>query len=397
MPRTDWVKELGAEKIGANLPAKEASCGNIGVCEKLLQESRNSIFKVEADGMRGTGFVGPGGKLITDYHVITGASEITAIAQDGKRYKLGAVKIDDIHDLAALEFVDGRPDNAKPLKLSTARPSKDAYQAILSHRWGNDLEISQGLFSLRDKLNDEKLDTPADRRNRERIMDEAPESLAEELKKFYNRPLDVVRIGGNHGSSGAPVFNENGHVTSVMDLRLDSKGVSYGTPSKFVKSMLNEKDDKFVIKSGYETGVQSYIREVATESALGSAFDIAVPFFGVKALSNAAFMSNVTRGGAIAGAAFLLYRGVSDYKEYRTGANDRDNLANGMALTGDALMTAGFGASQFHCPRFAAITMAAGLALRLGAEAVPNHYVMKEIARADGSGRPATLDYVVNH
>jgi hypothetical protein len=126
-----------AGRSNLDLPANSTNSKGDSASEKLLADSSGSIFKIQADNTTAVGWVGPDGRLITNYHAIMGKREITAEDKHGKVYRLGnEIAIDDVKDLAALSFVDGTPKGAPPLEITTNEPQAGDQVTLLSPRYG---------------------------------------------------------------------------------------------------------------------------------------------------------------------------------------------------------------------------------------------------------------------
>lgn len=79
-----------------------------------MDEVRPSVFKIEAGQSYGTGWMVDENTIATDYHVIESQRHFTAVAQDGKRYRIGStIVFDHQNDLALLTFVGEKPSFAK--------------------------------------------------------------------------------------------------------------------------------------------------------------------------------------------------------------------------------------------------------------------------------------------
>ena len=136
-PKAIEQKPTAAGRSNLDLPANSTSCEGDSACEKLLADSSGSIFKIQADNTTAVGWVGPDGRLITNYHAIMGKREITAEDKHGKVYRLGKdIAIDDVKDLAALSFVDGTPKGAKPLELASSEPQAGDRVTLISPSYG---------------------------------------------------------------------------------------------------------------------------------------------------------------------------------------------------------------------------------------------------------------------
>lgn len=390
-------KSDGAPPSSVDVPAVSENCQGDAACQKLLAESAGSIYKVRADHATGTGWVGPDGRLVTNYHVIMGKREITAEDNQGRVYRLGKdVAIDDVNDLAALGFVDGPPKGTKPLQIDTAPPKVGDQATLLSHRFGHSLELSQGTFSQQYTMAD-RVGTGDHRRHLEEQRAKwrtEDNPLNRDKDAYMSRTIYDFKIGGNHGSSGAPIFDKTGRVVSVVELQGLQDKHAWSIPVSSVSALLNESSSqgKFRVTAGYETGVSNFFNRVAGESKLHAVIDTAVPAAGILSLSKVALGSS----GKLAlgtGFAFLAGSTYSDGKALYNSTNWRDVLANGVATAGDAALSAGL--TVRFAPQARSLSLpllGVGAALKAGAELVPNHFTIQGIKRANNDPRPPFLD-----
>ncbi len=374
----------------------QQSCGGDAACEKLLAEASGSIFKIYSDRFyQGTGWVGADGRLITDFHVVDGKRELIAESADGKIYKLGKdLAIDDVNDLAAVGFVGPRPENARPLPVSLETPKPGDRVSLLSHPGGDPLSLSQGtfidavdgLYGLQDK-------TRAEARLKSQLAT-APQALQSDLSQFFLRQMDLSAVIGAPGSSGGPLFDKAGRVFSVLDKGSPNPTVKeiQATPAQHVNDLISQplQSRKFQISSGYETGIQTRLQRFAREDLLHSAIDAGVPLGGSAFLARTFLKAGSVKTNLVAGL-FAAGDGYYQYKSVKGSTNWRDTVAGGLGLAGDSLMATGL------LPVAGSVKMAlfgAGAALRLGSELVPNHYVIKDVRRTDGTTTPDVLTYV---
>jgi hypothetical protein len=370
-----------------DLPADKAHCESNAACEKLLADAAPSVFKVHGDHEEGTGWIGPDGRLITNYHVIMGNREITAEDGNGNIYRLGKdVAIDDINDLAALSFVDGPPKGAVPLKLDTDMPKAGDPATILSHRLGHSLEMSQGDFNRPRKMAEGFGNvSPQESKSVLEKWRSSPDLIDREKAALLDRTVFEYKIGGDHGSSGAPIFDKDGRVQSVMERTGVEDKHPWAIPATSVADLLSQTPSqrKFDVKTGYETGVSNYFHRLGQESNLHATIDAGLPLMGALTLSRIANGSGGKLNLGLA-TAFLAGQTISDGRGMIKSTNWRDAIANTTATAGDAAMIAGT-AARF-IPKSGTVSLAlmgAGAAVRLGAELIPNRYTIQEIRRTD--------------
>jgi hypothetical protein len=350
--------------------------------QRLSEEVSENIFRIGA----GTAFRVADGRLVTAFHNIHGCSEIFA-SQGDKYYRVGKnIQIDDINGLAVLEFVDSAPPQPKGVLAPTQRSlTPKEFTSIAGSDFLGKPSVEYGQF--RKQLVEEDsprtfssvigawLRTPALLKSRE----------LSDAQLFARRPLLELVPAVSSSMAGGPVLSERGE---IMGLTLKSTAQkSYAIPGEKVSQLLAGKpeDSKFIITSGYENGVQKYLRDWERDrcSALLETGKIAV-----KTLSLA---------GVVSGRPSLLwlaiasdtYQIVKDANGLKGATNNRDKWYYGAALSADALTYAGM--MMWAFPRTSGIGKAvygAGLVGRTACELIPNKYVIQKIERRDGDLRP---------
>ncbi len=355
---------------------------------KLAEEYSSHIFQIETDRGGGTGFRSPDGKIVTSLHVISGNSEIFA-AIDGKRYRVGKnVQIDDINDLAVMEFVDSPPSTNKPLSLAKAPPV--AEQPITAvGRPGK--ELVQSGVEFKREIKQEDYRSLFGRHPAVSVATSTKE-LSDALL-FANRPLLELSKDVSYGMSGGPVIANNGEVVGVTVLGNWSN--AYAIPVEKVIELLGRKpeESKFVVTSGYENGLQKYVRD--WERAPGIAAETTVVGAGT-VLGLAAVASRMGPPSLMMLAPGVGYRTMTDLSGFHGSTNNLDRTYYAAALAADAFSVGGTAlcAASYFSPRLRPIGIAmttAGLAGRLGCELLPNHFVIQRIQRRDGDPRKPFL------
>jgi len=162
----------------------------------------------------GSGFViDPSGLIVTNNHVIEGAREITVGLHDGTRCGAKVVGRDEKTDIALLRIV-----NAKPLAAATFGDSDQAkagdWVLAIGNPFGLGGSVSAGIISARNRQLD-----------------------AELYDDFIQTDAAI-----NHGNSGGPLFDMEGHVIGLNSALLSptggSIGIGFAIPSNTVKTVV---------------------------------------------------------------------------------------------------------------------------------------------------------------
>lgn len=171
--------KMTAPDIYRNLRKGVMVIGSIHQCEKCSRWHTDTS----------TGFViSTNGVLVTNYHVVNhpGHAAMGALSSEGKVYAVKEVlAADKDNDLALLQL-DG--SDLSCLALGPEMPVGSSIW-VISHPEGNFYNLTEGLIS--------------------------GYSLEHKKKKDPVRTMHITADFGA-GSSGAPVFNENGHVVGVV-------------------------------------------------------------------------------------------------------------------------------------------------------------------------------------
>ena len=168
----------------------------------------------------GTGFVYDlKGDIVTNDHVVEGATSISVKFSDGSRYKATVVGTDPSSDLAVIH-VDAPESKLKPLQLadSSSVAVGDGVVAI-GNPFGLDNTVTTGIVS----------------------------ALNREITAPDDSPIEgAIQTDAaiNHGNSGGPLFNLAGKVIGInSQIQSDSggnDGVGFAINSNLVKSVVTQ-------------------------------------------------------------------------------------------------------------------------------------------------------------
>jgi putative serine protease PepD len=171
---------------------------------------------------QGTGFeIDSKGDIVTNAHVVDGASSITVKTQDGSSYKATLVGKDNTTDVAVIH-IDAPAGNLHPLTFgdSTALQVGDPVVAI-GDPFGLTDSLSTGVVSALDRT----------------------------IASPNNHPIDnAIQTDAaiNHGNSGGPLLNAQGEVIGITsqiyadDSTSGNVGIGFAVPSSTVKQIASE-------------------------------------------------------------------------------------------------------------------------------------------------------------
>lgn len=185
---------------------------------EIAQRSKPAIVRIEvrapqAEGM-GTGFVlSAGGRVVTNLHVIGGATEIDVVLLDGTRLPVKEIAATDpARDLAVLNVTPAGPLATLPLGNSDEIQAGDPVVAISNPLGVFDYTVSDGLISSVRQVSDN---------------------------------LTILQISApiSQGSSGGPLFNQYGEVIGVATFISDGgQNLNFGIPSNYLRPLLTRND-----------------------------------------------------------------------------------------------------------------------------------------------------------
>jgi S1-C subfamily serine protease len=188
--------------------------------KELNHRARGSVVllkNLDAAGeevAEGTGFVIRGGYILTNHHVVAGASRMQAVLPDKSVLELPGVLAQDAdHDLAILKAPANR---LRPLALVGSDPVEPGERVVvLGNPLGFASTLSDGIVSA----------------YRENGIDEDPELI--------KGPLLQITAPISQGSSGSPVMNLNGEVVGVAVAFYDGgQSLNFAVPASSVRRLL---------------------------------------------------------------------------------------------------------------------------------------------------------------
>jgi putative serine protease PepD len=191
-----------------------------GVVEVTVTTQQSNGFGSQSGQAQGSGFVyDADGHIITNEHVVDGASSVSVTFWNGKKYDARVVGTDASTDLAVLE-VDAPSSILHPLSLGTSSKLAvgDSVVAIGSP-FGLEETVTTGIIS----------------------------ALHREMTSPNNFAIDdsiQTDAAINHGNSGGPLLNARGQVIGVnSQIASDSggnDGVGFAIPSDTVRSIASQ-------------------------------------------------------------------------------------------------------------------------------------------------------------
>ncbi len=193
---------------------------------------------------QGSGFlVDPAGYIVTNNHVIDGASEVTVALNDGSSYKARVLGRDDKTDLAILKVDAGHPLPYVELGDSTKARVGDWVLAV-GNPFGLGGSVNAGIISARGR-------------------------------DIHSGPYDdylQIDAAINQGNSGGPLFDTSGRVigvnTAIYSPTGGNVGIGFAIPAETVGRVVAElRENGHVARGWLGVNIQAVTPELAT--ALG--------------------------------------------------------------------------------------------------------------------------------
>jgi len=169
----------------------------------------------------GTGWVVEPGFIVTNQHVIDGATDIVGHFNDGSTLKLSVVAADPINDLALLLPLSNIPlPQSIPLAKKDAEVGQTVFTVGFPHTeiLGSNAKVTSGIISSRSGLQDDP--------------------------RLYQTTVQLQA-----GNSGSPLMNMNGEAVGVATSKLDAvrvfrftgdlpEGVNYAVKSHYISALI---------------------------------------------------------------------------------------------------------------------------------------------------------------
>jgi serine protease Do len=153
------------------------------------------------------------GEIVTNYHVVKDATQVTVTMQDGKNYPAKVIGTDPLTDLAVLKISAG--DNLPALQFGDSAKMRPGDEVIaMGNPFGLGGTVTAGIVSAT-------------------------------ARDIHQGPYDnyiQTDAAINRGNSGGPLFNTNGHVigvdTAIFSPGGGSVGIGFAIPSNMVKQVV---------------------------------------------------------------------------------------------------------------------------------------------------------------
>jgi S1-C subfamily serine protease len=221
----------------------------------VVSETGGGFFGPEAQESQGSGFVyDTEGHVITNAHVVEGATSVKVLFADGSTYTATVVGTDASSDVAVIE-IEAAASQLRPLTLGDSSKVRVGDEVVAAGSpFGLATTVTSGIVS----------------------------ALNREIISPDNTPIEgAIQTDAaiNHGNSGGPLFDVQGRVIGVnSQIESDSggnEGVGFAVPSNTVALIASQ-----LIESGTarhaQLGVTVVTIPAQAAARLGSAAGVAV-------------------------------------------------------------------------------------------------------------------------
>lgn len=244
-------KERGPVRmVNKNLPDiavvfEEQKDKVVAVQTEMARQATNNPFQSSPSGPRvgqGSGFVVDAqGYIVTNYHVVAGASKIQVNLATGKNYPAKLVGADEKTDIALLKINPSSPLTAVVFGSSEELRVGEWVVAIGSP-FGLAHSVTAGILSAKG-----------------RNLGQGP------YDDFLQTDASI-----NPGNSGGPLFNLHGEVVGVNTAIIrDGQGIGFAVPVDIVKTILPQLRERGYVVRGYiGAGIQELSEELAKSFSL---------------------------------------------------------------------------------------------------------------------------------
>jgi tetratricopeptide (TPR) repeat protein len=204
-----YLEIAAAFLLAAVSPCSRGFCQDADRASKIYADYSKGVFllivKSDAGDLvaQGTGFLVPGGRIVTNEHVIRGGHVFVDLG--AVRLPVTVERVDSLNDLALL-LASGELA-AKPLVLSDGLPAPGTPIYTIGNPAGLQRSISTGVVSG--------------------------------VREFKGRQLLQISSPISPGSSGGPVFNAAGEVVGVtVGMLEEGQNLNFAVPSALVRRLV---------------------------------------------------------------------------------------------------------------------------------------------------------------
>ena len=174
----------------------------VTISTKSIQEIMGGLYSQEVQGL-GSGFIiNEDGYILTNYHVISGSTDVKVLLSNGKEAAAKVVNYDSSMDIAMLKLEDG-----------TEIPGVA------------ELGDSDALYPGQDVI---AIGTPLSKEFAQTLTKGVVSAVGRQVGSESGNTLEVIQTDAaiNSGNSGGPLVNTKGQVIGINSMKLGNSGSS---------------------------------------------------------------------------------------------------------------------------------------------------------------------------
>ncbi len=177
----------------------------------IIEDAIRSVVTIKTDISQGSGFIiASGGYVVTNAHVMEGATAANIITYDGKSHKVSKVGENPTMDITLLKIDD---ESYSPLTLANSDEVQVGEKVIaIGNPLGLQFSVSEGIVSAT-------------------------------KRKGSNGMSVYIQTDAalNAGNSGGPLINKEGKVIGINNFKIgDSENLGFALESNYIKTIVND-------------------------------------------------------------------------------------------------------------------------------------------------------------
>lgn len=208
--------ESGLKSLGSQIGSLDSELTDLKASassdfSSIIEEAIKSVVTIKTDIAQGSGFViASGGYVVTNAHVMEGATAANVITYDGKSHKVSRVGENPTMDITLLKIDDGTYD---PLILADSDDVQVGEKVIaIGNPLGLQFSVSEGIVSATKREGSNGL-------------------------KIYIQTDAAL----NSGNSGGPLIDNEGEVVGINNFKIgDSENLGFALESNYIKQVVND-------------------------------------------------------------------------------------------------------------------------------------------------------------
>lgn len=175
----------------------------------IIEDVIKSVVTIKTNIGQGTGFIIEEGYIVTNYHVIEGATSAGVYTYDGETHSVTLVGYNENMDIALLKI----EEEYKSLILEDSENIQIGEKVIaIGNPLGLQFSVSEGIVSAIHRTGPNNLD-------------------------IYIQTTAEL----NSGNSGGPLINKKGKVIGMNNFKIsDTEGLGFALESNYIKQTVNE-------------------------------------------------------------------------------------------------------------------------------------------------------------